>query len=336
MREALFYEKLENNKVKCNLCPRRCVIPNNKFGACGVRKNINGKLYSIVYGKPCSIAIDPIEKKPLFHFLPGSKAFSIATIGCNLYCKYCQNWEISHPEKKQELLLILEKQSVLEPEIIVEKAIANGCEVIAYTYTEPTIFYEYALDIARIAKKQGLKNIIVSNGFIEEQALKHWVKYLHAANIDLKAFNNNFYNKLASAWIEPVLKSLKLYKQNLWLEITNLLIPGWNDDLQEINAMAEWIAKNLGKETPLHITRFYPHYKMLDVPPTPIETLKKARQTALQHLTFVYNGNIPGEENTYCPKCGKLLVRRTFYNTETFFEKPGVCSCGYKLPGVWS
>ena len=334
LREALFYTKLDNNYVKCQLCPRRCVIPEGGRGFCGVRKNIGGKLYSLVYGKPCAVHIDPIEKKPLFHVLPGSRTFSIATAGCNLRCKFCQNWQISQAKPE-------EVQSInLEPAQVVAKAKESGCKSITYTYTEPTIFYEYVLDTAKIARKEGLKNYMHSAGFINPKPLRELCKHLDAANIDLKGFSEDYYQKLCQGHLEDILRSLKIIKEEgVWLEITNLIIPTLNDDPKLIRKMCMWVRDNLGAETPVHFSRFYPMYKLRNLSPTPISTLEKARKIALDvGLKFVYIGNIPGHqgENTYCPACHKLLIERRGYNILTNNLNKGRCKfCGRKMPGIW-
>ena len=331
-KEALYYEKLREKKVRCLLCPRKCIIKEGDVGNCRVRININGILYSLVYGKPCSVAIDPIEKKPLFHFLPGSKAFSLGTVGCNLHCVYCQNYDISQA-KVEEVPFYR-----ISPEEVVKKALEMECRVMAYTYSEPTVFYEYMLDIAKVARRNKIKNVIVSNGFINEEPLKKLLGFIDGANIDLKAFDDEFYRKYTSSWLEPVLKSLRIIKEReVWLEITNLIIPGLNDKAEKIEEMVKWIRDNLGKDVPLHFTAFYPSYKLLDVPPTPEEILFKARDIAKNYLDFVYVGNIINEaENTYCPKCGAVLIKRIGFDVIENNIKNGKCNkCGKKIPGVW-
>lgn len=328
MKEAMFYKK-EKDKLRCELCPQNCLISEDKAGFCGVRKNIKGKLYSLVHGKPCSVHLDPIEKKPLYHFYPGELALSIGTVGCNLACKFCQNWEISRA--KPDDFLIATKS----PEDIIKEAKQNNVKILSYTYTEPTIFYEYMLDIAKLAKKEKIKNTIVSNGFINEEPLKKLVKYIDGANIDLKAFNEDFYKKNCSGKLKPVLKTLKILKNNnVWLEITNLIIPGLNDNMKEIEEMCKWISKELGKDVPLHFSRFFPCYKMQDKEPTLIETLEKAAKIARKYLNFVYIGNVPADENTYCPNCNKIVIERRFF-IANYNLKQGKCSCGEKIKGVF-
>jgi len=331
MRQALYYKKLKNNKVQCQLCPHYCAISDGKKGNCGVRQNKKGKLYSLVYGKACSASVDPIEKKPLFHFLPGHSSFSIATVGCNMHCLHCQNWEISQAKS------ILGK--TLMPEDIVTQAVESNCKSISYTYTEPTVFYEYAIDTMKLARKKGIKNIIVSNGFINEEPLLEWCKYLDAANIDLKGFDNIFYKKVCSARLEPVLNSLKILKEKgIWLEVTNLIIPTLNDNLDKVKKMCRWIVDNLGSDVPLHFSRFFPHYRLVDLPPTKEETLKKARDSAKKAgINYVYIGNMYVEdgENTYCPKCDELLVERKGFGVLRNNLKKSKCGCGESIAGVW-
>ncbi|MBR9690641.1 AmmeMemoRadiSam system radical SAM enzyme [Candidatus Woesearchaeota archaeon] len=324
MKQALF---AENNK--CVLCPHNCIISEGKRGICGVRINKEDNIYALVYGRPCSIAIDPIEKKPLYHFFPGKSILSFGTVGCNFRCKGCQNWEIAtaKPEKTDKVSY--------PPKKIVETAKEKGCDMIAYTYTEPTVFYEYMIDTAKIAKKQGMKNVIVSNGYINEKPLRELCKVIDAANIDLKFFNNEKYMKYSSGKLEPILKSLKILKEEgVWLEITNLLIPGLSDDLKEFEEMCKWIKENLGEDVPLHISRFFPHFKLGNVSPTPIETMEKAKVIAKKYLRYVYLGNVPYESNTICPKCNNLLIKRDGYNILNNLEK-GCCVCKEKIPGSW-
>ncbi len=332
--EASYYVKLDDGQVNCVLCPRRCIISEGRRGFCGVRENKKGRLCSLVYGKPCSLHIDPIEKKPLFHFLPGSGAFSIATVGCNLRCKFCQNWQISQarPEDVEAVSL--------SPEEVVEKVKLSGSPVIAYTYTEPTIYYEYMFDIARLAKKAGIKNVMHSAGYISEEPLRNLCPYLDAANIDLKGFNNKFYSELTLGSVDDVLRTLKILREEgVWLEITVLLLPGLNDDPEEIRKMCEWIKDNLGPQTPVHFSRFWPIYKLVNLSPTPIETLEMARSAALKAgLKYVYIGNVAAEEaqNTYCPHCGKMVIERSGYVVKAMNIEEGRCKfCGGKIEGVW-
>lgn len=332
MKEALFYKKSKDKIVQCQLCPRNCVIKENTRGNCGVRENKKGKLFSVVYGKPCSANVDPIEKKPIFHFLPGHKSYSIATAGCNFHCLYCQNWQISQarPEDVPSLKM--------PPKAVVDDSILNDCKSIAYTYTEPTIFYEYMIDTARLAIDKGLKNVIVSNGFINEKPLKELCKYIDATNIDLKG-NADFYKNVTGAWIEPVLNALKILKENnVWLEVTNLIIPGYNDSDKELKERCEWIKKNLGSDVPVHFSRFFPYYKLTNIEATSQQTLEKAKKIAEKvGLKFIYIGNIFIEkaENTNCPKCGNLLVERYAFDILQNNIKKGKCKCGEEIAGVW-
>ncbi len=335
MREALFYKKLKDGSVQCQLCPHFCVLKEKERGKCGVRENRDGKLVSLAYGRPCSLAIDPIEKKPFYHFLPGEAALSLATVGCNLKCKFCQNSEISQARPEEVPF------KEIKPEEIVEMAKKQGTKIIAYTYTEPTIFYEYMLETAKLAKKAGIKNVIVSNGFINPVPLKKLCKYIDGANIDLKSIEDKFYREVCEARVKPILETLKiLKKEKIWTEITNLIIPTLNDSEGGIKKLVEWVKENLGKETVLHFTAFYPCHKLLGLSPTPIETLKKARKIALDRgIKYVYTGNLPDEEgnNTFCPKCNKMLIqRRLFSITENNLNKGKCPKCHEKIDGVWN
>ena len=333
MKEAAYYNKLKDKKVQCLICPRKCIVKEGEYGFCKARKNEKGKFYSVVYAAPCAVNIDPIEKKPLFHFLPGSTVYSVGTTGCNLRCKFCQNWQISQAMPKDVPLIDL------SPEKIVEEAIANGCSSIAYTYTEPSIFFEYMLDTAKLAKKKGLKNVFVSNGFINPEPLKELCKYIDAANIDLKSFSDDFYRKITGAWLDPVLESLKILKQEgVWVEITNLIIPTLNDDMEMIKKMCLWIKGQLGDDTPIHFSRFFPNYLLKDYSPTGENTLLKAGEIAKKvGLKYVYVGNIELEkwDNTYCPECGGLLVKRRWFEVAENNIKKGRCKCKEKIEGVW-
>lgn len=334
-KEALFYNQLEDKAVQCKLCPRECRVGNEGRGYCGVRENRGGKLYTLVYAKPVSVSPgDPIEKKPLFHFLPSSFTFSVATAGCNLKCKFCQNWEIS--QKRPEEV----KYMYLEPEALVEKLKESGRPTIAYTYTEPTIFYEYMLETAKLARQLGFRNIMHSNGYINEAPLRQLAKYLDAANIDLKGFNDDYYGKLTEGKLAPVLRSLKVLKgEGVHLEITTLILYGYNDDEDSMIKMCLWIRENLGPDTPLHISRFFPMYKMISLNPTPVATLEKLRQVALDcGLRYVYIGNVAGHpaENTYCPKCKRLLIERRGYFIGENNVVDGKCKyCKERIAGVW-
>jgi len=331
MKEAMFYEKLKDGLVRCQLCPHNCVIKPNMRGICGVRENINGKLYSLVYGKSISESIDPIEKKPLFHFLPGTKAFSIATIGCNFRCLFCQNFDISQAPKPRKPIFGHE----LSPEDIVNLAKRYKCKSIAYTYTEPTIFYEYAYDIAKLARKEGIKNLWISNGFINQEPLKKIAKYLDAANIDLKG-SDEFYKKITGGNLSPVLDTIKtLHNLGVWTEVTTLVIPGQNDSENDIKEIIKFIA-SVDKSMPWHISRFFPTYKMLDVPPTPIKKLKEIHDMGKNEgLKYVYMGNISEKSDTICPKCGYHVIERNGYQTINHLKKGKCPKCGYKIEGVF-
>jgi pyruvate formate lyase activating enzyme len=337
LKEAMFYEKLEYNLVNCNLCSHRCRrIADSKRGICGVRENRDGKLYSLVYGKAVAMSIDPIEKKPLFNFLPGSRSYSIATVGCNFRCDNCQNYDISQLPKERNIIV---GQDV-SPEEIVSAAKRSNCVSIAYTYSEPTIFFEYAYDIAKLARKEGLKNVFVTNGYITPEALREISPYLDAANIDLKSFSDEFYRKSCGARLQPVLDSIRLYKSlGVWIELTTLIIPTLNDSEEELRKIAHFI-KEVGEDTPWHITQFHPMYKLPDLPRTPVSTLRKARQIGLEAgLRYVYEGNVPGEtgENTYCPNCGKPLIRRFGYSIQENKIKNSACTyCGTKIDGLYT
>ena len=334
MKEARYYTALADNKVKCTLCPHNCVLKDGQTGICRTRRNVNGKLYTLAYANPCAVNLDPVEKKPLFHFLPGHRTLSIATAGCNLRCLHCQNASISQvsPEDIENYHL--------EPQDVVDLALKNKSLSISYTYTEPVIFYEYVVDTAKLAKKAGLRNIIVSAGFINPEPLQELAKHIDAANIDLKSFDDNHYRKVNSARLEPVLQTLKILKQNnVWLEITNLVIPGYNDSDENFEEMTQWLAQNGFADTPLHFSRFYPTYKLTDAPPTPVKTIERAVEIARKNgILYVYGGNVAGHssENTYCPQCDTLLIKRFGYTTKIKALNDGKCSsCGKEIAGVW-
>ncbi|MBD3313558.1 AmmeMemoRadiSam system radical SAM enzyme [Candidatus Woesearchaeota archaeon] len=337
MKLAKHWEVKDEEKqiVHCHLCPHNCIIQEGMKGICRVRKNIKGSLYSLSYGRALSSHVDPIEKKPLFHFLPGTESYSVGTAGCNLRCEHCQNWEISQASPEDF------PAPETKPESIVESAKEAGCPSISYTYTEPTIFYEYVMDIASLARDEGIRNIMVTNGFIEEKPLLELYPIIDAANVDLKGFNEEFYTKGCGAELEKVLKALKLMKKTgTWIEITNLLIPTKNDDPKEIKDMCEWIVSELGESTPLHFSRFFPMYKLKSIQPTPAEKLSEAKNIAEKAgLRFVYIGNIPTEKdsNTYCPKCGKLIVARSGFGIVSDNIRQGRCIyCKQQIQGVWS
>ncbi len=337
LKEALHYIKTDEKKkvVSCRLCPHGCIIEENEMGFCRARKNVKGKLISLGYAQPCAIHIDPIEKKPFYNFYPKSRSLSIASAGCNLRCRFCQNWQISQVSPLETI------NQHITPEMIVSAAKTRGCRSIAYTYTEPTNFYEYMLDTAKIAKSNGILNVNHSNGFINQEPLKELCKYLDAANIDLKSFSNDFYRRICEAELNPVLETIKtLKKSGIWVEITNLVIPGYNDDPGTITKMCEWIKKDVGVDTPIHFSRFHPTYKMTGTSPTPVNTLEKAREIALKTgLHFPYVGNVPGHpgDNTYCPNCKKMLVKRAGFSVLENDIRNGKCKyCGTKIAGVWA
>jgi pyruvate formate lyase activating enzyme len=302
-----------------------------------VRRNENGTLYTLVYGRTIVQEVDPIEKKPLFHFLPGSTAYSMATVGCNFHCNFCQNWQISQALREENFFMGTEAT----PEEIVQHAIHNGCDSIAYTYTEPTIFFEYAYDTAKIAKTYGLRNIFVTNGYETPECIDSIAPYLDAANVDLKSFSDSFYRKVVGAKLQPVKDALVYFKKkNIWLEVTTLVIPNWNDNEDELRSAAEFIANELGIDTPWHLSRFYPGYKMSDEDITPVATLMKAMQIGHDAgLHYVYAGNLPsGEyENTYCPNCNNRLILRNHFSITDSHLQNGECpGCGFKISGVWN
>jgi len=332
--EASFYEKLEDKKVKCGLCPRRCVTEPGKRGHCGVRENRDGTYYSLVYGRPVSIHNDPIEKKPFFHVLPGTKALSLATVGCNIHCKFCQNHEISQASPDDV------KPPFVRPDRIAHVAVQAGSKTVAYTYSEPTVFYEYMYDCARAAKERGVGNVVVSNGFIREEPVKKLLPLLTAYKVDFKAFSQNFYAKQCEGRMKPVQETLKrLADSGIWFEIVVLTIPTLNDDLDEIKRMAAWVLKELGPNVPLHFTRFHPAYKLRNLPRTPMKTVIAARKTAMKEgCRFVYTGNMPGGEgeSTYCPKCGHCVLKRYGHFVLSKALQAGKCAkCGEAIPGVW-
>ncbi|MFZ5450879.1 MAG: AmmeMemoRadiSam system radical SAM enzyme [Thermodesulfobacteriota bacterium] len=331
---ALFYDTIAKGLVECRLCPRKCEVKDGERGDCLVRENRGGKYVTLAYGNPCAVHLDPIEKKPLFHVLPGTLSYSIATAGCNLHCKFCQNWEISQtrPEKTINYLL--------PPAQVVAGAKAGDCPTIAYTYVEPLIFYEYMLDSARLAKKAGILNVCHSAGYINSQPLEKLTEVLDAACIDLKSFDPQFYRDLVGGELAPVLRTLKtLRHKKVHVEIVNLVIPQFNDQPEMLAKMCAWIRDELGPLTPLHFSRFYPLYKMRNHYPTPVSALEKAREIALKAgLKYVYLGNIPANpaESTYCHSCGKMIIQRTGYRIGEVKMKDGACSyCGAKIPGIW-
>ena len=333
-KEALFYTRTEGGLL-CKKCPHGCILAEGESGLCRNRVNYGGKLYSIAYGNPCAVNVDPIEKKPLFHFLPATRAFSIAAAGCNLRCLNCQNWQISQFSPKET------ENADLMPEKVVDECLAGTCASIAYTYSEPTTFYEYAYDTAVIARKKGIRNVWKSSGYINEEPLRRLCRVMDAANIDLKSFDDGIYRKLNGASLSPVLRTLKIFKEEgVWLEITNLVIPTWTDDLAMIRRMCEWLSGNGLADCPLHFSRFTPLYKLNQLPSTPVGTLEKAREIALKAgIRYPYIGNVPGHqaESTYCHKCGKRVIERRGFSILENAITGGKCRfCGENIPGVWS
>ena len=330
-----FFRTLENQKIQCQLCPRECIVPRGRRGFCGVRENREGQYYSLVYGNPCAVHVDPIEKKPFYHLLPATSSFSIATAGCNLRCKFCQNWEISQTTPDETYNLDL------PPEKVIALAKKSGSRSIAYTYVEPTIFFEYMIDTARLARQQGIFNVCHSNGFINPEPLKELCQFMDGANIDLKGFSEEYYQAISEGRLAPVLRSLKILKQEgVHLEITNLMIPARNDDLETVRKMCVWIKNELGPDTPLHFSRFYPLYKLRNLPPTPVSTIERSRQAALEAgIEFAYIGNIPGHEGerTHCPYCKKVIIFRQGYTVGEVHVVKGKCKfCGKPISGIWT
>ncbi|MFT5701170.1 MAG: pyruvate formate lyase activating enzyme [Desulforhopalus sp.] len=337
MKEAMFYKAGKKNEIICELCNHHCHIKEWKRGICGVRENCGGVLYTLVYGQMIAENIDPIEKKPLFNFLPGSKAYSIATVGCNFHCLHCQNYDISqYPHLNNGEIAGKERTAVA----VVDDAERSGCASICYTYVEPTIFYEFAYDCSVLAHKRGLKNVFVSNGYMTPEVTRNLAPCLDAINVDIKAFTDDFYKKVCKARLQPVLDNVKLmHELGVWVEVTTLLIPGLNDSPEELREIARFV-KSVSPTMPWHVTAFYPTYKMLDREPTPLATLRKAREIGLKEgLQYVYEGNIPGEggENTYCPGCGAELINRYGFSIRQNNLTEGRCkTCGQQIAGLWS
>jgi len=334
MKEALLYKKIDDNRVKCQLCAHHCTIANGSKGLCQVRENQDGILYSLVYGRTISRNVDPIEKKPLYHFYPGSRSFSIATPGCNFHCDWCQNWEISQlPGNRHRII-----GEQLSPQEIVAEADSADCRSIAYTYTEPTVFFEYAYDTARLARDAGIANVFVSNGFMSAEMLELFHPWLDAANIDLKAFRDQTYRTYVGARLPPVLDSLKrLSFYGVWLEVTTLIIPGINDDSQELEDLVDFIVRELGEETPWHVSRFFPGYKMKATPPTPPETLQQAVEIGRRGgLHNIYTGNLNEDTVTICPGCGVEVVRRSGFGVRSnrIIAEQRCPDCGEFIAGV--
>ncbi len=330
-----YWHPLEDGRVQCDLCPRECKMKEGQRGLCFVRENRDGAVVLNTYGRSSGFCIDPIEKKPLNHFLPGTPVLSFGTAGCNLSCKYCQNWDISKSRETDTLA------SQASPETIARVAQETGCRSVAFTYNDPVIFHEYAIDTAKACRERGIKSVAVTAGYISDEPRKEFFAHMDAANIDLKSFDENFYWKLTGGHLQPVLDTLQYvhHETDTWLEITNLVIPGHNDSDEEIGAMSRWIAETLSPDVPLHFSAFHPDYKMRDVPPTPPSTLTRARRIAIEAgLRFVYTGNVhdPKGGSTWCPECGALLIERDWYQIGAWRLRNGRCEqCGASIPGVF-
>ncbi len=333
--KARWYEELPSKRVKCKLCPRECQVDDRERGYCGVRENWNGVYYTLVHSRPCTYHVDPIEKKPLFHFLPGNTAFSIATVGCNVNCQFCQNWQISQIRPEQITNLDM------PPQEVVRMTRQEDSRIIAYTYTEPVVFSEYVYDTAAEGRKAGIRSVMITNGYIQEKPMRDLSEVLDAVKVDLKAFSEKYYREVVVGELKPVLNTLVLLRKlGMWTEIVYLVVPTLNDSEPEFKALCRWIKQNLGVDVPIHFTRFYPQYKLQNLPPTPVATLEKAHAIAqAEGIKFVYIGNVPGHpaENTYCPNCKKVLIRRRGYYIEENHIQQGKCSfCGETIPGIWS
>ena len=333
--EARYYKKHPDRETECLLCQRRCRLGDKERGYCGVRENQGGVYYTLVYGKACSLNVDPIEKKPFFHVLPGTTALSMATAGCNVNCKFCQNWEISQVRAEQV------EHFDLPPEAAAAKAVSSGCPSIAYTYSEPTVFFEYMYDTALLARRRGVRSLVVTGGHINPEPLADLLAVVDAVKVDLKGFTEGFYKAYVRGALKPVLEAIRtVAKSEAWLEIVYLVIPTLNDRPEDIREMARWVGNEAGVDVPLHFSRFHPMYLVKNLPPTPLSTLEAARETALgQGLRFVYIGNVPGHEaeSTYCPGCGQAVIKRIGYSIEAVRLKKGKCaSCGTAIPGIWA
>ncbi len=332
--EARFYEKLQTKKIKCKLCPRGCTVGDRERGYCGVRENHGGTYYTLVHSRVCTAHVDPVEKKPFFHYLPGTLAFSLATAGCNVNCKFCQNWDISQVRPEQV------RADYAPPQNIADLATHYSCPTIAYTYSEPVIFSEYLMDTADAGHAAGVRSIVVSNGYIQQEALKAAYGKMDAVKIDLKAFTESYYRDVVCGELKPVLDCLvTLKKMGKWTEIVYLVVPTLNDGDEEFRGLARWIKTNLGLDVPVHFTRFHPEYLLKNLPPTPVPTLERAKAIAdAEGLHYVYIGNVPGHpaENTYCPKCRKLLVERVGLTTSQMLIHKNCCPyCKQPIPGIW-
>jgi pyruvate formate lyase activating enzyme len=332
--EAQFYEKLPYKKTKCKLCPRECVIDDRERSYCGVRENRGGTYYTLVHSRVAAAHIDPIEKKPLFHFFPGTLAFSVATAGCNVNCKFCQNWDISQSRPEQV------RNTYLPPKELAGLAQQNHCPAIAYTYSEPVVFYEYVRDAADAGHALGIKSVVISGGYIQQDPLKKLCQGVDAIKVDLKAFSEKYYKEVVNGELKPVLDALvTMRKLGMWSEIVYLVVPTLNDSDAEFRALAQWVKANLGAEVPLHFSRFYPQYLLKNLPPTPLETLERAKAIAdAEGLHYVYLGNIPGHpaESTYCPKCRRVVIGRIGFTVQEMHLRKGKCEyCQQAIAGVW-
>ena len=333
-RESRFYERLDGDVVRCLICARKCYIKPGGRGFCYTKENRGGRMYTLIYGELTAMAVDPIEKKPLNHFYPGSLAFSISSFGCSFRCPWCQNWHLSMAKPGEVAT------TYVEPERVVEMAKKEGCVSIAYTYNEPIISLDYVYDTARIARREGVKNVLVTNGYISMEALEEVVPYIDAVNVDWKAFNEKTYRRYCKGQLQPVLNATEeMKRRDVHVEVTNLIIPGVNDDPEEIRSLARYLVDHLGPDTPLHITRFFPYYKFSLRSPTPVETLVRAREMAMEEgVKFVYVGNVPGEDydSTFCPSCGKVVIKRFGYDIiEWNLTEDMRCKfCGEKIPIV--
>ncbi len=334
-KEAMFWEKLAEDQVKCVLCPRECVVADVERGYCGVRENQGGQYQTLVYGALCSANIDPIEKKPLFHYLPGTKAFSIATAGCNIECKFCQNWQISQFRPEQV------KSRAITCDRLIDACRKRKIPTIAYTYSEPVIFYEYMHDAARLGRERGVGSVMISNGYIQEKPLRQLCQHLTGVKIDFKAFSEKFYAETCVGELKPVLATLEILKDiGIWFELVVLIIPTLNDSADEIRRMSKWIMDHLGPDVPIHFTRFHPTYRITNLPRTPVSTLERSRQIAMDAgIRYVYAGNVPNHpgENTYCHNCQHELISRMGFRVASNAIRDGQCpKCRTKIPGVWS
>jgi pyruvate formate lyase activating enzyme len=333
--EAKHFKKLDELKVECTLCPRKCRVADLERGYCGVRENRDGTYYTLVHSRACSMNIDPIEKKPLFHFMPGTNAFSIATAGCNMECLFCQNWQISQFRPEQV------DAHMLTPEMCAEVAVSRECSSIAYTYSEPVVFFEYMYDCAVAGRKKGVRSVMISNGYIQKEPMEELCGVLDAVKIDFKAFTEKFYSETCHGKLAPVLDTLKLLKEKkMWFELVMLVVPTLNDDRDEFTKMCRWIVEELGPDVPVHFTRFHPTYKLRNLPPTPVKTLEIAHAIAkTEGIRFPYLGNVWGHpaEHTYCPDCKTILIRRLGNSIKEIKIEDGKCSsCATPIPGVWS